>query len=83
MEDKIHNFGPWTPARFVPVPFLPGAPAWFITTARICRGIHDERCAHGETQTFGPLTAVGTTAAEVFVCARCHREQPPVNEHAT
>lgn len=76
--DLIHNYGSWTPVRFVPAAFMDGPPAYFVTTSRICRGAHDLRCHHSQTVTFGPLVAAGTELHEAYVCPRCRREQPPV-----
>lgn len=73
-----HEFGPWSPMRYIPIPFREGEPpAFWVATSRVCRGAHDWRCTHSETQTFGPLVLEGATAADLTRCDNCHRVQPP------
>jgi hypothetical protein len=81
-----HEYGPWSPMRFIPVPWRTdegGEPAFWVTTSRICRGLHDFRCAQAQTQTFGPLVLERKTAADVWTCPNCQRQQPPVDTGAT
>lgn len=79
-----HQFGPWSPMRFIPLTFREdAAPAFWVTTTRICRGAHDFRCAQAQTQTFGPLVLEGATTADLWTCPNCHRTQPPVDTGAT
>lgn len=79
-----HTYGPWSPARFIPIPFHKGtAPAFWITTNRMCTGIHDWRCTQTETQTFGPLVLEGATEADLYRCLNCARVQPPVHTAST
>jgi hypothetical protein len=78
-----HQFGPWSPMRFLPVPSRPnGEPAFWVTTARVCRGIHDWRCAETQSQTFGPLVLEGKSTDDLEACANCGRVQPPVHPAA-
>lgn len=80
-----HQYGPWSPARFIPVPFRADdePPAFWLTTARVCRGGHDWRCTQTQTQTFGPLVLQGRTKGDLSRCDNCHRVQPPVDLAAT
>lgn len=79
-----HQFGPWSPVSFVPVPFRDGAaPAFYMTTVRMCTGVHDWRCITRESQTFGPLVLEGKEAADVVRCDTCGRVQPPVDTAAS
>lgn len=79
-----HQFGPWGPTTFVPVPFHEGpAPAFYVTTTRMCNGLHDWRCITRESQTFGPLVLEGKTVADLVRCDNCGRTQPPVQNEAT
>lgn len=72
-----HEYGPWSPARFIPVPFRDGmAPAFYVATSRICRGIHDWRCTQGQTQTYGPLVLEGADSSALQACDNCGRIQP-------
>lgn len=80
-----HVFGPWSPMRFIPVPTWhegPLPPAFWITTARICRGNHDPLCSETQSQTFGPLVLQESTAADVWQCPNCLRHQPPADPGA-
>jgi hypothetical protein len=67
--------------RFIPVAFREDArPAFWVSTSRICRGIHDWRCTQSQSQTFGPLVLEGSQQHGVpplFACDRCGRVQPP------
>lgn len=73
-----HEYGPWSPMRFMPVPFRTSdePPAFWITTSRMCRGIHDFLCTQGQTQVFGPLVLDKATEADLWRCANCDRVQP-------
>lgn len=83
MADTLvtHQFGPWSPIRFIPVMFRPegSPPAFYVHTTRICRGQHDFRCAHAQSQTFGPLVLEDVEASAVWTCPKCARTQPPAN----
>lgn len=75
-----HEYGPWGPVHFLLLPsFLHSedAPTFYVTTTRMCKGIHDWRCTASETQTFGPLVLAGKTQEELFRCDNCSRIQPP------
>lgn len=77
-----HEYGPWSPVRFLLLPSLvrgadPEAPTFYVTTTRMCRGIHDWRCTAVETQTFGPLILAGRTRGDLYRCDNCGRIQPP------
>lgn len=76
-----HQFGPWSPMRFIPVPFRedPEPPAFWISTTRICRGLHDPLCSQADSQTFGPLLLEGKRTEDLTTCANCMRQQPPVD----
>lgn len=81
-----HQFGPWSPMRFIPVPTFGGPdtePAFWITTSRICHGMHDYLCAEAQTQTFGPLVLKGAAPADVWQCPNCNRQQPPTEPAVT
>lgn len=73
-----HQYGPWTPMQFVitPDPRPTATPTLFISTSRMCRGLHDWRCTTVETQTYGPFTLEGTTYADLWTCPGCSRRQP-------
>ena len=66
--------------RFIHAAFLEGPAAFYVSTTRICRGRHDERCTHYETQTFGPLQLLEGDSGDLYACPRCRRVQPPVAE---
>lgn len=76
-----HQYGTWTPVRFLLAPFREkdAPPAFYITTSRMCSGVHDWRCTTAENQTYGPFTMDGVSAEQVWVCPNCHRHQPPAD----
>lgn len=81
-HEITHTFGPWSPMRFIPYSFRTESepPAFWITTTRICMGLHDYRCTQAQTQTFGPLaleSPAGAPAA-IWTCPACKRPTPPV-----
>ncbi|MFE0812681.1 hypothetical protein ACFW34_35190 [Streptomyces sp. NPDC058848] len=74
-----HEYGPWSPIRFIPVPFRADdePPAFFVHTTRICRGHHDWMCAQAQSQTFGPFVLEGKAPEDMWRCPNCSRVQPP------
>lgn len=78
-----HEFGPWSPMRFIPVPFRVTdgrEPAFWVATSRMCRGMHDWKCTESQTQTFGPLVLEGAGAEDVWACPNCLRQQPAADK---
>jgi hypothetical protein len=81
-----HEFGPWGPVRFLLLPEVlqeGDRPAFYVTTSRMCRGIHDWRCTMAETQTFGPLVSRDRTMHELNRCDNCGAIQPPAEPLST
>ncbi len=80
-----HEYGEWSGPRFVAAPAAstPAGVAFYVTTHRMCRGAHDWRCTHIESQTWGPLVLPGVKEDDVVHCPNCNRPQPPVQTEAT